>query len=38
MPTLPAADFPAVLEPKNAVGSGLAGESGGITCCMSICH
>jgi hypothetical protein len=26
MKTLPAADFRAVLEPKNAVGSGLAGE------------
>jgi hypothetical protein len=26
--TLPAADFRAVLEPKNAVGSGLAGEFG----------
>jgi hypothetical protein len=28
LPTLPAADFRAVLEPKNAVGSGLAGEFG----------
>jgi hypothetical protein len=27
-PTLPAADFRAVLEPKNVVGSGLAGEFG----------
>jgi hypothetical protein len=29
-----AAEFQA----ETAVGSGWAGESGGITCCMSICH
>jgi hypothetical protein len=28
LPTLPGADFRAVLEPKNVVGSGLAGEFG----------